>query len=113
MLLPVLSPAYDTDSKQTRDRAQTLLRNCNAAGGRRPRRLKWFQGAGRGLRPQAMPMAMLMPFDGGASAAAVAAAGPTGSCWCPDFSLDAGATVPVELTGAVAPTVLPVLVNVV
>jgi hypothetical protein len=35
MLLPVLSPAYDTDSKQTRERMQTLLRNFSAARERR------------------------------------------------------------------------------
>ena len=58
MLLPVLSLAYDTDSKQTRERTQTLFRHCNAAGGRLPAAIEVFSGGQCGLRLQAMPMAM-------------------------------------------------------
>jgi hypothetical protein len=75
MLLPVLSPAYDTDSKQTRDRAQTLLRHAARGADSVRRRLKSLQRSSRGLRLQAM----LMPLEGGAGAAAAARS--TGSCW--------------------------------
>jgi hypothetical protein len=106
-VIEVLSLAHDTDAKQTRNRMQTLLRNCNAAGGRSaPPAIEVFSGA------QSQP-APVGDVDGDADVArgrrkCGSGGGTYRELSAPDFSLDAGATVPVEVTGAADPTVPPV-----
>jgi hypothetical protein len=88
MLLPVLSLAYDTDSKQTRERTQTLFRHCNAAGGRLPAAIEVFSGGQCGLRLQG-------DADGDADTARLrrrcgSGGGVYRELLAPDFSPDAG-----------------------